>query len=393
MKKRIMATIVLACISALGCEGPFEHDASGGETTHPIEPEMREWRIVFFFLDDNELADQAENDIEAILSVADPYAHTHRIFLRDSTYDGAVVTIATGSGSREVPLPGLPAGSLLDRDTGRTIIEVLNTEFPARKHALFIVGHGRGWRGIGYNSAAEKKLLAARDLRTLSLAGAAGIPKREDDPPSDHPNVIVFDAGWAAFAELIFELRSVAVNIVAPTFNLHRAGIDYRLLMEAFREGDWTLETVLERSREALERAGEGGPALVLRRSDLEGLEHYLNVIIQDASIADTSALAQEELRSQLMEDATAASVPGDTHIRLGALRANLPDANVELNNLLLHLVTVDELGLPAGHATAYRADASPPGSVVPSFFQDTLWAPDFFNRRGFLYELWYREY
>jgi hypothetical protein len=58
---------------------------------------------------------------------------------------------------------------------------------------------------------------------------------------------------------------------------------------------------------------------------------------------------------------------------------------------MLLHLVHLDEIGVPAGHDDGYvpypeETELSAPFATLP-------WVPDPVRQRGVLFEIWYRQY
>jgi hypothetical protein len=382
---RVIALVTLVTALA-GCDGLSGGvDSARGGLDLPSEQETRTWRMVFVYLDNNELTATADNDIAGLAAFADRFGHTHRVVLRDSKYDGATVGLAAGGALRTVPLSSLPAGSLLEGSVLAEVLEILDREFPADQQALFLAGHGRGWSGIGYNRNEPRNRITADDLRDVMAA----LPENEG-------NLVVLDAGWSAFGELLYQFRDVPTDLVAAGTNLSLQGINYGALLQSLEASDWSREAMLHAVGQAFRNAGAGVEPAIFRESDLARIASYLDLLAAESSLAITTAPEQEALRSYLMERAVAPHLPGDAHIAVADLlgRIELADPNdyaPAFDALLLHLVAVDEIGLPAGHETLYRYEQDP--AAPTGFFRDIPWAPDLFGGSGFLFDLWYREF
>ncbi len=356
-------------------------------TSEPLEQEPRDWRMVFVFLDDNDLRETADYHQDRIGDYPDRLGRTHRLILRESTRDGRTVALATGDGITHVTLPDLPAGSYLQPETLAATIAILRREFPARQQAIFLAGHGRGWRGVGFSDSDPRAYVGAREL--ARLPGSA---------PEEY-TLLVLDAGWSAFAELLQELRDEPVEIALPSTDLRRSGIDYAGLLETFDSGDWSPESVRDHVRTGLRDAAQGSDPVILDRRDLAELPDYLDELAAAATTVSGGVVSQEQLQSFFMERAEAVTLPGDAHVTLGDV-ADVPEIAAlisreeRFDRVFLHLVSLDELGLPAGHSPEYRSGTEIPDSPeTPRFFSEIDWAPDLFGRSGFLFELWYREY
>lgn len=380
----ILATLIFTVL--VGCS-----DLSGGAGSAdggvglPSEQEPRSWRMVFVYLDDNELTATVDKEVANLATFPDSFGHTHRVILRDSRYEGATVGLAAAGALRTVPIPSLPAGSLLDGAVLADILRVLAVEFPAHSQALFISGHGRGWSGIGYSHREPRDRITAEDLRVILTA-----------LPENRGNLVVLEAGWSAFGELLYEFRHAPTDLVAARTNLSQRGIDGESLLRSLEATDWSRDAMLLTIEQAFRNTGEGVEPAVFRESDLHRTGPYLQLIVDSASEAITTAPDRETLRSGLMEAAVVPDLPGDAHIAVADLLPwiELMDPGAYLpafDDLLLHLVTVDEIGLPAGHDTNYRFERD--SSAPAGFFRDIQWAPDLFGGSGFLFDLWYREF
>ncbi|TVR69953.1 MAG: hypothetical protein EA427_06930 [Spirochaetaceae bacterium] len=383
-RKNILVPAIVLLLFISGCDITLNESHRKGNSSVPLQLEEREWRLVFLFLDENDLEDVADADIRALAAWPDALGRTHRVILRAGTWDGKSLETAAQGSLQRPEIPDLPMGSLLQGSTVSDALRIIDREFPARKQALFIAGHGRGWRGLGYSRSDPSLYLSAEELREVAQAAPATY------------NLLVLDAGWSAFAEVLVELAGTPVDLVAAETNLARWGIDYAGLLDALDGGTWSARTMREAAGEAVMRAGGGAPAVQLSREQLSVLPAYLESLAVAGSGFLETEPAREALREHVMNRAAAATTPGDAHLRAGDLAEMLsgitpPPENRAFESVLLHLVTVDELGLPAGHATTYRAGQE--HREGPRFFRDLSWAPDFFQRSGFLFDLWYREY
>lgn len=380
---RYIVVMLAVAIPFSGCGSVL--DAIPG--SHPEEvtdvetvTDTREWRLVFLYFDANELVDVFDGHVEAIRRAPDQLEMAHAVIIRESDYRGTSVSAIAGGEVRPVTVPDLPTGSLFDGDVLERLFGALHEHFPASRQALFIAGHGRGWSGVGYSEGAEHRMLASEDLRTLA----------EGETFTDtETNLLVFDSGWSAFAEFLYPLRGAATTVISAGTNLHDTGINYGTLMERFAEGHWSFDAMVTATKEAFVGAGTDDSPVVVSEADLSRLSSYLRILIDNAALHLTSPNDQFDLRSTLLQVAVPEAIPGDVHIRTG----DLPEADRRdpLSRLLLHLITIDEIGQPSGHATHYRAVSDPAGSQ--GFFHAVPWAPDFFRRSGFLFDLWYREF
>lgn len=384
----VSIALTWAALGLGGCESAMNVPAEKTPDSIPVDPvpptAERPWRFIFLFLDGGDLTDQASRDIRDLAQYDDPLGHLHRLVLRETTYDGTAVSIASGGKIREIGLPNLPKGSLLNGDTVAAVLQSLADAFPAEKQAIFISGHGRGWRGIGYSERNPALHLTPREIRTIV------------DSVSSVHTIMILEAGWSGFTEVLFALADAAVDVVAAGTNLARSGIDYEGLIMALHGGSWSTGEVEHEATRAMTLASDNVPAIHLRATDLAQLPAYLEDLVIAGEEHTGSLVARDQLRQGLLARASTATLPGDAHLRLGDLAEAMPGLTPRydsspLENLLIHLVSVDELGLPAGHDTHYRADSDSSGDF--RFFQTVSWAPDFFGRRGFLFDLWYKEY
>lgn len=379
----LLSVVALLLVPA-GCDVLTEGSHAGGPGSSPLLREEREWRIVFLFLDENDLEEVADKAVQAIAAYPDPLGFTHRIVLRARTYDGSFLETAAHGTLQRIPLEGLPGGSLLDGSTIGSVLKAIHREFPSPRQVLFLIGHGRGWRGLGYSKSDATRYLSAPALREIAHAA-----------PADY-NLLVLDAGWSAFAEVLVELSDAPVDVIASETNLVRRGIDYGELLRLLDTSSWSPGAMRDAAGRALRDAGYGEAPVQLLREELPLLRAHLSGLITATAPHVEREPNRDELRGVLMSRAVPATTPGDAHITLRALREALPADGYTgepsaFDSLLLHLVTVDELGLPAGHATSYRAAGE--SADTPSFFRELSWAPDFFGRHGVLFDLWYREY
>ncbi len=120
-----------------------------------------------------------------------------------------------------------------DEKTQRQFICFIADNFPARRYALFLAGHGNGWFGddlgpssvIGAAGPDEYR----RNLKGTSLAEAA---------KWHHFDLIAMDSCLMADVETLWTLKDAADFLVLNQMQTPSRGLDYTMLLEAVGRSD-----------------------------------------------------------------------------------------------------------------------------------------------------------
>lgn len=381
----IASVLTAYILTACPMDSILREGAAGiSETPLVEERESRHWRLVFLFLDDNELAPAADLQIATIVAAPETTGSTHRIILRDSGYTGNSVDIVHDGRLIAVPIPDLAAPPLVTRETLHHTMAVLHREFPAENQILVVSGHGRGWRGIGVTARAAQPPLNGSDLGALAAA-----------LPDEVYQLVVLEAGWSAFGENLYSLAGSPTDILAAPEDISAGGMDHQRWITAADESAWEHTTVAEALQREMSHVMIPGEhtALFLTADQLSAMPNALAPLFTYSGRQAIDLLDQEMRRGDLLSRVTAPVIPGEAHITAGTL-CNLeddpacPDIPPEYASLLFHVVLLDEHRRATGHSRDYRVHGA---SGDFPFITSAGWAPDLLMRRGSLFELWYR--
>ena len=369
------AAVCLALAGLLTCRLQPELETTTGTTTSMDERELRRWRLVFLFLDDNDLAGTVDVAAHRIAATPEGRDESYRIILRDSRYDGSAVEVVRQGELARIPLAELPVGSLLSGEVLGRVLTVLHREFPAEEQILVVSGHGRGWRGLGATAGAPMAVLSG-----ASLAEAL------DALPAEVGQILVLEAGWSGFVENLYSLKDLPVAVIAAVTDVRRTGMDHPWWLQQADHAGWDREAIADFLVQAMREAQlTPEEPLWLHAEDLETLPLVIDGVIREHGILPIGPDLQQQVQQDLLGRAQTPVLPGEAHIALRDLDPLVPE---QFRNLLLHLVLVDEHGGAVGHAREYRQESA---SREHPFLTSQAWAPDLLNRRGFLFDLWYR--
>lgn len=381
-------TVGLICIFvAVGCAVP---DGPRTSTDESATLSMQPWRMVMIVFDRSPDASHLTADIDELREARFTAGTTHRLVVRDSHITEGKITFFEKRRARTLTLPNLQGSDITDPEDLATLLEAVATYFPAENEALFLSGHGRDWRGFGYRTDAPDETLTA-----TTLAGAFTL---RDTAPSSQ--VVVADGSWTATSEWITGLATRDVHVVCAAGEISEEGLDYRTLADPGTPG--TADAFARRIAAAVTTEG-GEHGVHLAPEHVRSLPVAVRAV-SDAGIDHVESMQrQQDLKAQLVDRAVTAGTPGMSWISLGDLeealklnRASEPAEQLDeppspLNQMLLYLTDVNEHGVPTGHRGDYATNAAP--SQLSSEFQTLHWAPDYQQRRGFLYRLWYHRF
>jgi hypothetical protein len=381
-KEICVTPLVLYVLLSFGCAlgtSPTDPVDAGGGVDDPVE-----WRLVYVGWDDNELASPIASDIQEIIDADLPTDLFTTIVVRDTgLVDGEIEIIVPGDTRREtVDLPRSP--TLFDAGTLATVREHIDRSYPARGEIVVFAGHGRGWRGVGMRSGVDS-------LVATPTALARFLPPVENEIP----RLVVVDAGYGAVGEVLFEFASGCSRVVATTSARDNDGIDFESVGSALRSIPIDRMGEIEEIGAAFFDAFEShAPTRTVYMTGEELTSLGDTIIASAAAVTDQISSYESQTAAQTSSLAAAIipELPGEAFIPLDALTDILAIPPPPRNGgILLHLVSLDELGVPIGHDDTYRRGSE--DTAIPPLFAELPWAPDLARRRGLLFDLWYRQF
>jgi hypothetical protein len=194
----ILAVITAVTLSFIGCAPPL---VGVNDTVATADDAgVRDWRIVYFGWDDNELAGAVADDVAELAAANLPEDTFHCIAVRDSTLADGTIELIRRGGTTPLPVPVGSNARLFDRSTITAVRRFITETFPARREIVVIAAHGRGWRGIGSGSTDSSTLLPAVDIPLL-------FGPDPEEASNAVPRLAVFDVGYGA------TMRGLILNV------------------------------------------------------------------------------------------------------------------------------------------------------------------------------------
>lgn len=252
MKKTLIILILLA-FSFIGCEQvinrgnqglPPGDNANTGTQRPPADPPLREWTIMIYMAADNDLESAAIanfNELEAIRNLHNapisivvlldrsPYFDRTngnwsdtRVFEIKSDPNGLTPTmISTRLDSPEL---GLTIDTETDLNTADPLvlsrfINFAMRAYPAERYALFMWGHGTGWRALAFDDTSGQYMSLSGFGRAVAGKGLS---------------VIGFDTCFGGVLEVAYQIRNDAELFVGSIGTVLSTGWDYRALFADF---------------------------------------------------------------------------------------------------------------------------------------------------------------
>jgi hypothetical protein len=250
---------------------------------------------------------------------------------------------------------------------------------------VVIAGHGRDWLGIGYD-----EIDATATLDPVSLAEALRTTSETD--AVTQARILVLDAGWSALAEVLAPLSmstTQRLTVIAPHGERSIHGLDYTELVDWFAR---VQPTDTDSAVAGIVDLFPPDSTVTIDAAGRAALGNAIATVATHGSAGISSIDTQRALRDALMAHVTYATVPGRGYIALGdAAGACGTSVLPQLDDVLLMLTELDELGWPSGHPLSYRTDTEE-SRLSPSFTAYG-WAPNIVARHGFLFDLWYRDF
>ncbi len=212
-------------------------------------PAIAEWTIFVYGHGDNDLSAQLIDAIEEmgqadlgtnvnVLVAADYCAGN---VCRDASTQvldparGKPITAGTqylriqGGGKKPILVAEAPEQNFDEPEVLRAWVARTFRDYPARRHAVFMNGHGGSWAGFGWDRQ-DGTLDVTRGLEIEEMAHAIRSGMRDAGlPEGSRLDLLVFDACLMAGAEVLWQFRDLARVIIADAevdaSELGRAGI------------------------------------------------------------------------------------------------------------------------------------------------------------------------
>ena len=216
----------------------------------------RKWTFIIYMAADNDLESAAIADFNELEAVRLGGAPVSIIVLLDRSPDFDA-TNGNWSGARVFEIKsdprgltstfvsaqidclelGLTADTEIDLNTADPLvlsrfIDFSKRVYPAEQYALFIWGHGNGWRGGVQNEPqqAPLKAIAFDDTRAQYMS----LPSFGSAVAGKGLSVIAFDTCYAAILEVVYQIKNDAVLFVGSESPIPSTGWDYTALFNDF---------------------------------------------------------------------------------------------------------------------------------------------------------------
>jgi hypothetical protein len=365
-------------IAFLSCSFPGE--VTEPADSSPVTGSVRPWRLVYLGWDDNELEGAVDRDVRELARAGLPEDTFHCLILRESRIASGEAHLIRNGERVATPVGNSEPLSLFDESSLLFLRRWYRENFPADREVVIVAAHGRGWRGIGSGPAGDTRMVDASTLPALFGS---------EDAPSD---IVVMDAAYGASAELLVGLADGVARMVASDGPRDAEGLDFsnfgELLADRWNRGE--PEEIVAALVDAF--SADSDAPVVLDREELRTLGSVVQSCADAGATMIRSREQQLSVQESLLDSALIHRLPGDACVSLETL-ADLMAVPVTPSSgrVLLHLVHMNELGVPEGHDPGYRRNTE--DSVLSPSFRSLPWAPDMARHDGFLYDLWYRRF
>ena len=318
-----------------------------GEPEEPEEPEVvpvnREWTFIVYMAADNDLesaaiADLNEleavelSDVVSILALVDrnpSYDMTNgnwtdtRLFEIKTDPNGLNSTIV--SMCLDCPELGLSADTETELNTAdplvlSRLIDFAKNSYPAERYALFVWGHGTGWRSgpASETSQATNKAVAFDDTQGQYMA----LPSFGRAVAGKGLSLIGFDTCYAAVLELAYQIRDEAELFIGSEGEILSNGWDYLSLFTDFlSKPDLTVDDLGDSIQDhfAAQYAGLSKATISqVRLSEIENLFEKFDAFAGTVASAVTGEPARKAVLDQVLHNVEGyhfTSFPSDLYI------------------------------------------------------------------------------
>lgn len=253
---RLIPFLVLLFFSS--CHQALTGTQGSHTTTSDTQGESakRQWTVIIFMAADNDLESAALadlNELEGVVFAGKPVS-TLVLLDRHSGYD---MTNANWTDTRLFEVTADPNGvnssivsprldcpdlglsknsetelNMADPLVLKRLLDFAIREYPAEKYALFMWGHGTGWRGGPLNAAPPLPLKAV--AIDDSSAQFMSLPSFGQAVAGKGLSLIAFDTCFAALLEVAYQIRNDAELLVGSEGVIMATGWDYTSLFTGF---------------------------------------------------------------------------------------------------------------------------------------------------------------
>ncbi|MCL2243639.1 MAG: clostripain-related cysteine peptidase [Treponema sp.] len=223
-----------------------------------VEPVDRKWTFIVYMAADNDLESAAITDINEMEAAKFDNAPVSVLVLIDRNpgydmtngnwSDTRVYEIKTDnngmysnivSNRLDCPELGLYTYNETELNTADPnvlsgFINFAKREYPADKYALFVWGHGTGWRADGYHGGDSPLPLKAVAFDDTNGSQYMSLPAFGRAVNGKGLSVIAFDTCYAALLEIAYQIRYDAELFVGSTGPIMSTGWDYNVLFTDF---------------------------------------------------------------------------------------------------------------------------------------------------------------
>ena len=231
---------------------------------------------------------------------------------------------------------GLSLNTETELDMGNYIvlqklIDFAKAEYPAEKYALLMWGHGTGWRGScnedreggNYRAVAiDDKTHSYISVKELGLA-----------LKNQGLSVIGFDTCFGAVIENLYELKDSAEYTVASPGVTPSCGWDYKDLLEALNNSDYSSESIADAMAHS-----SSVKITIIKNSQLSALEQSFDIFSKQLADRITDAGSQKSTLETVLQTKSYcySSYPCELYIDIFDLAARV---NVEESSNLMSLI------------------------------------------------------
>ena len=384
----VVTVFWMGCL--LGCDvpniGSIVAESSLSNELSIEERQHRDLRVVFLFYDQNELRPLVDQQIAEIVQVEEKGDRVHVVIARASNSVPHGISYVQDRSLRHIKIEALPRQPLEEPETLDLLLRGIATEFPASKQLLVVSGHGRGWRGIGTFDADRQRVLTG-DILARAVT----------ELPPELSQVVILEAGWSGFADMIFPFRDKPLEIITAPFNIVQRGMNHARWIELSQRDSWHHSALLDHLQQEMMNAATDHTVAVepilLTSTNLADLGSRLGAVVNSA-INSISIENLETLREHLLNGSTLPPGSDEAHITFDTLCEVISGEicgalGTEARKIALHLVTLDGSGKPKGVAEGYF---TPEVREKYEFKRALAWAPDPQFERGFLSRLWFSQ-
>jgi len=316
----------------------------------------REWTVIVYMAADNDLESAAIADLKELEAVNYGNAPVSVLVLLDRSpyydmtngdwsdtrlfevkYDSSGISSTIKSVRLDCPELGLSVNGETELNTAdpavlSKLIDFAARAYPAEKYALFVWGHGTGWRGGG--APAAQKAVAFDDTSgqymTLPAFGKAVEGKGL--------SVIGFDTCYGALLEVAYQIKNDAELFIGSEGPVMSGGWDYATLFSEFLSKpalsveDLGNSIQLQFTKQY--KSTTGATISQIKLSEVNNLFDKFNKFAGITADAIETQLARDKVLAKIfsgVESYYFSSFPCDLYIDIGDFRKKMTDIRFDI--------------------------------------------------------------